>query len=147
MRVENKSRRRLLLAQQVEQAVNQCRFASSHLAREQNETLAGPNPVSHFVKRLLRLRRQEQIPGIRIDVEGIFAQFEEMFVHVCVVSAAALLNLDTRILTNVSRPEPSGKALSTRRTRRSRALYRGSKAVEWMTQRSPSTRYSVETAG
>jgi hypothetical protein len=48
-------------------------------SREQHKTLAGLYPVCQFVQCLPRLRSQIQVPGGRIDVEGVF---KELFVHV-----------------------------------------------------------------
>jgi hypothetical protein len=90
MRVENECRGRLLLVQPVKHAVDERGLARPDFAREQDKTLAGLYPVRQFVQRLPRLRGQIQVPWVRIDVEGVFAQSKELFVHVGLGSAAVM---------------------------------------------------------
>lgn len=92
MRVENERRGRLLLVQPLQQAVDQRSLARAYFAGKQNEALAGLNSICQIVQRLPGLWRQEQVAGIRVDVEGIFAESEELFVHGRVVKSVAELS-------------------------------------------------------
>src|ERR1700675_3271761 len=85
MRIENERGGGLLFMQPIAQAVEEGGLARPYFARKQDETLAGLDPVCHFVQRLPGLRGQEEVSGIRVDVERIFVQSKKMFVHVRLV--------------------------------------------------------------
>src|ERR1700722_2122996 len=91
MRIENESRGRLLLVQPVKQTVEESRLACPDFARQKHKTLARFNPVSEFVQRRSGARSQIQVFRVRIDIEGIFAQAKELFVHVGLGSVAPML--------------------------------------------------------
>jgi hypothetical protein len=81
VRIENKRGGRLLLAEPIEQTVDQSRLARPDLASKQDQAFAGLDSVCQRVQRFLGLRGQEEVSGIRVNVKGTLAESEEMFVH------------------------------------------------------------------
>ena len=80
-RVEHKGRENALLVQPFEQLVDQRGLAGSHFAGQQDEAFAGLNSVRQAGQRFLRVRRQEKITRVRIDVKRILFESEELLIH------------------------------------------------------------------
>ena len=65
----------------IEEAVNESGFAGADFTGEGDKALAGLDAIHQTRKGFLDLVRQVKIARIRIDVERIFFEFEEPFVH------------------------------------------------------------------
>src|SRR5450759_1455964 len=80
-RIEHKGGENALLVQPFEQLVDQRGLAGSDFASQEDEALAGLNPVRQASQRFLCVLRQEKIARVRIDVKRILFESEELFIH------------------------------------------------------------------
>src|SRR5262249_21659237 len=80
-RIEHECRGDVLLTEPVEEFIEQSGLAGSYFAGEQNEALAGFDAVGQAGQRFLRMLRQKEIARVRVDVEGVLFQSEEVLIH------------------------------------------------------------------
>ena len=93
--IEDEGGGNAFLVQPLEQLVDQRGFSGSHLAGQQDEALAGLNSVGQAGQRFLRVMRQEKIARVRIDVERIFFESEELLIHATIPQRTACTTCDS----------------------------------------------------
>jgi hypothetical protein len=82
MRIEDERGGRALLMQPIEQVIEQRGLAGADFASEEQETFAGLDAMLQTVPRFRGLAAKQQVAGIGVDVEGVFAQSKELVIHV-----------------------------------------------------------------
>jgi len=70
-----------LFVQPFQELVDQRGLAGSDFAGQQDEALAGLDSVGQAGQRFLRVRRQEKVARVRIDVKRILFESEELLIH------------------------------------------------------------------
>ena len=76
--IENEGGGHLLLGKPIEEAANEHGFAGAHFASEKDQALTGANGVSELIAGGARLIGDKEETRIRVDLERIFAQTEEI---------------------------------------------------------------------
>ena len=78
MGIENEGGGHLLLGKPIEETANEHSFAGAYFASEKDQTLTGANGVSEFIAGGARLIGDKEETRIRVDLERILAQTEEI---------------------------------------------------------------------